>query len=88
MIFDDNISSIKLASNLIFHARTKHIEVYYHFVREKILDDIVNLEYIATNQQVANIFTKALPLDSFTRLRLHFGVKDIEFSSTPSSLTS
>jgi hypothetical protein len=80
-IFADNISSIKLASNHVFHARTKHIEVHYHFVREKVLVGVIDLLYIATAQQVADIFTKALPLDTFARLRSNLGVRDISLSS-------
>ena len=38
VIYCDNMSSIQLARNPVFHARTKHIEIHYHFVREKILD--------------------------------------------------
>jgi len=38
VMYCDNMSSIELASNPVFHARTKHIEVHYHFVREKVLD--------------------------------------------------
>jgi len=37
VIYCDNISSILLANNLVYHARTKHIEVHYHFIREKVL---------------------------------------------------
>ena len=77
-IFADNISSIKLAKNPVFHARTKHIEVHYHFVREKVLEGKIDLVYIPTHQQVADIFTKALPRDSFENFRALLGVRDIE----------
>ena len=46
----DNISSIMLANNPIYHARTKHIEVHYHFVREKILAREVDLVYVSTEE--------------------------------------
>jgi hypothetical protein len=42
-IFCDNQSSIKLTQNLVFHARTKHIKVYYHFIREKMLSKEIYL---------------------------------------------
>ena len=57
-IWCDNMSNIQLAKNPLFHARTKHIEVHYHFVREKVIDGEVDLLYVSTNQQVADILTK------------------------------
>ncbi|MCO5574767.1 hypothetical protein L7F22_028558 [Adiantum nelumboides] len=60
VIYCDNISSIQLAQNLVFHARMKHIEVHYHFIRERILDGDIDLDYVSTEDQVANLFTKAL----------------------------
>ena len=44
----------------MFHARTKHIEIQYHFVREKLLDGTITLEYCKTEDNVADLFTKAL----------------------------
>ncbi|KAH7291764.1 hypothetical protein KP509_29G034400 [Ceratopteris richardii] len=49
-IYCDNLSSIQLARNPIFHARTKHIEVYYHFIREKVLAGDIDLVYVRTNE--------------------------------------
>lgn len=56
----DNQSCIAIARNPVFHARTKHIEVQYHFVRELILDGEVEMEYCPTMDNCADIFTKAL----------------------------
>ncbi|KAJ0601440.1 putative RNA-directed DNA polymerase [Helianthus annuus] len=56
----DNLSSIHLAENPMFHARSKHIEVQYHFIREKVINGEVDLKYVDTNQQLADIFTKSL----------------------------
>ena len=64
-IFCDNISSIMLAKNLVFHAKTKRIEVYYDYVSEKVIEGVVNLKYIKTKYQIADILTKALPNDRF-----------------------
>ena len=44
----------------MFHARTKHIEVHYHFIRERILDGNIGLTYVRTDEKVADIFMKAL----------------------------
>jgi hypothetical protein len=60
VIYCDNISSILLANNPVYHARTKHIEVHYHFIRKKILAKEIDLIYVNTKDQIADIFTKAL----------------------------
>jgi hypothetical protein len=56
----DNISALVLASNPVFHAKTKHIEVDYHFVREKVLNRDILIKFISTHDQVADIFTNGL----------------------------
>ena len=48
---------------VVFHTRTKHIEVHYHFVREWVLSSEVELVYVPTDRQTADIFTKPLGLD-------------------------
>jgi hypothetical protein len=60
VIYCDKLSSIQLARNLVFHAQTKHIEVHYHFIREKVLAGEIDLIYVSTEDQVADIFTKVL----------------------------
>ena len=61
----DNLSAMSLASNLIFHARTKHIKIDYHFIREKVVNKDVVVRYINTHNQVADIFTKGHTADRF-----------------------
>ena len=61
MIYYDNQSCIKLTENPIFHNRSKHIGIGYHFIRDYVQKGDVKLEYIPTDEQVANILTKALP---------------------------
>ncbi|MCO5597650.1 hypothetical protein L7F22_051731 [Adiantum nelumboides] len=60
VIHCDNLSSIQLAQNPVFHDRTKHIEVHYHFIRERLLDGSIDLTFMRTDEQVFDIFTKAL----------------------------
>eukprot|EP00250_Pteridium_aquilinum_P033780 c6286_g1_i1 orf=12-515(-) len=55
----DNQSCIALAKNPVFHARTKHIEIQYHYVRERVLAGDLRLEYCPTAEYAADIFTKA-----------------------------
>lgn len=56
----DNQSAIRLVKNPVFHKRTKHIDVQYHFIREKFQEDQFELEYINTDEQVADILTKGM----------------------------
>ena len=57
------MSSIHLARNPVFHARTQDIKVHYHFIRERVLAGDVDLQHISTNLQTTDIFTKALGAD-------------------------
>lgn len=59
-MFCDNLSSIKLVENSIFHARTKHMGIHYHFIREKVLKGEIQLKNINTTEKVADTFTKSL----------------------------
>lgn len=56
-IWCDNVSAISLASNPIFHTRTKHIDVNYHFIRKKMLNKDIQVGYLSTINQPADIFT-------------------------------
>ena len=60
LLFNDNQSSQKLVKNAVFHNRTKHINVRYHFVREITEKGVINLKYCNTQEIVADIFTKGL----------------------------
>ena len=80
VIHCDNISSIMLANNPVYHARTKHIEVHYHFVREKVLAGEIDLIYVSTEEQVADIFTKALGTEKLCRFRSLLGVLEMDLS--------
>ncbi|MCO5549382.1 hypothetical protein L7F22_002853 [Adiantum nelumboides] len=59
VIHCDNLSNIQLAQNPGFHAKTKHIEVHYHFIRERGLNGSIDLTFVRTDEQVVDIFTKA-----------------------------
>ena len=68
-IWCDNNSAIALATNLVFHARTKHVEVDFHFVREKIDRKQLQVIHVPTEFQKADIFTKSLTISRFEFLR-------------------
>ncbi|KAK3011850.1 hypothetical protein RJ639_010446 [Escallonia herrerae] len=72
----ENESAIKLAENPLFLARTKHIEVQHHFVREKVLGQEITLEKVRTGDQVADILTKVLTKEKFEMFRDALGVID------------
>jgi hypothetical protein len=80
VIYCDNISSILLANNLVYHARTKHIEVHYHFIREKVLAKEIDLIHVSTKNQVADIFTKALSTDKLKKFRKMLSVLEVDLS--------
>lgn len=65
----DNQSAIRLIRNPEFHQRTKHIDIRYHFIRERYLDKCFEPEYVDTQLQKADIFTKPLSTDKFQSLR-------------------
>ena len=65
----DKISALAIALNPVFHARTKHVEVDYHFFRERVLHCDLQIHYIATSDQLADIFTKSLSSSRFQLLR-------------------
>ena len=76
VIYCDNQSCIQIAKNPVFHARTKHIEIQYHFVREKVQSKEIELIYCSTEDQAADILTKALSKDKFEKFRNVLGVKE------------
>ena len=65
----DNVSALAIASNPVFHAHTKHVEVDYHFVHERVLRRDLQVHYMATGDQLADIFTKSLPSSRFLWFR-------------------
>lgn len=75
IIYGDNQGAIALAKNPQFHARTKHIALQHHFVREKQAENKVDLQYIPTEKQVADGLTKALPKDKFIAFRDALGLE-------------
>ena len=68
-VFEDNNSCIELAKCPKLRPRTKHIGLKYHHFRSKVKEGLISLQYINTENQIADIFTKALPEPQFTKLR-------------------
>ncbi|KAB2632865.1 hypothetical protein D8674_029112 [Pyrus ussuriensis x Pyrus communis] len=79
-IFCDNKSAIALAFNPVFHARTKHVEIDYHYIREKVLYGKVSVHHVASLLQIADIFTKSLPSARFAELASKLSVRSSPFT--------
>ena len=73
-IHEDNQGTIAMSRNPVLHKRTKHIDIKYHFVREKTQDGTIELKYCPTNEMVADILTKPLPKRQFEYLRCKLGL--------------
>lgn len=75
-IFNDNQGALKLSSNDVFHNRTKHIDVRYHFCRDCVNDKIVNLQYLETAKMPADLLTKSLGCAKHYMFMEMLGVKE------------
>ena len=77
-IYEDNQGAVSMAKNPVGHARTKHIDIRYHFVREGVQDGAIALKYIATDEMIADILTKPLPKHGFQKLVTELGMKTVK----------
>uniref|UniRef100_H3H5K8 Reverse transcriptase Ty1/copia-type domain-containing protein n=1 Tax=Phytophthora ramorum TaxID=164328 RepID=H3H5K8_PHYRM len=75
-IWEDNQGAIALAQNAGYHARTKHVDIRHHFIRENVERGTVTVEYVDTKNQLADILTKALGTKTLKYLRDGNGIKD------------
>ena len=73
-IYCDNQSAIAMTGNPVQHSMTKHISIRYHFIREHVMEGTVELHFVPTDQQLADIFTKPLCEATFTRLVNELGM--------------
>jgi hypothetical protein len=72
----DNGSTIRMADNPIEHSRKKHIEIWYHFLRDHQQRGDIAIAYVSTHNQLADIFTKPLDEKTFSKLRNELNVLD------------
>nr|GEX29221.1 retrovirus-related Pol polyprotein from transposon TNT 1-94 [Tanacetum cinerariifolium] len=73
-MYCDSKAAIAISCNPVQHSRTKHIDVRYHFIKEKVKKGIVELFFIETEYQLADLFTKALPVERFQYLVRRLGM--------------
>jgi histone deacetylase 1/2 len=74
IIWCDNLGATYLSMNLVFHARTKHVEVDYHFFRDRVAKKEIQIRFISSRDQLSDVFTKPLSTSSFTAFRFKFQV--------------
>ena len=72
---------MKLSENPVFHDKSKHIEIKYHYIRDMVQRGVVKLQYVATDEQVADVLTKPLARVKFEYFRGKLGVLQIEVPS-------
>jgi hypothetical protein len=73
-ILYDNQSCIKMTENHVFHDRSKHIEIRYHFIRDMVQRGALKLQYISTDEQVVDVMTKPLSRVKFEHFRDKLGI--------------
>ncbi|GJW62046.1 retrovirus-related pol polyprotein from transposon TNT 1-94 [Tanacetum coccineum] len=77
LIYCDSKSAIAISCNPVQHSRTKHIVVRYHFIKEQVEKVMIELYFVKTDYQLADLFTKALPVDRFNYLVRRLGMRNL-----------
>ena len=77
VLMEDNQGAIAVAKNPIAHARTKHIDIRYHYIREAVQEQTIELKYCPTNEMLADILTKPLSKGQFEILRQAMGMEKL-----------
>jgi hypothetical protein len=83
VIYQDNQGTIAMAKNPVQHARTKHIDIRHHYVREQVHQGAVELKYLPTKEMIADVLTKALPKPQFNILSKEIGMIALDQEHRP-----
>lgn len=78
----DNLGATYLSVNPRFHGRTKHIEVDFHFIRERVANKLLDIRFISSTDQVADGFTKALPQSKLEQFRFNLNLVKLRYIET------
>jgi hypothetical protein len=70
----DNQSCGKLSENLVFHEKSKHIEIKYHYIRDMVQRKTIHVQYLSTHEHIVDIFTKPLAKTKFKYFRERLGL--------------
>lgn len=76
-IYINNMSAIALAKNPVTHGRSKHIDRKYHFIRQHVKENNIQLVFCRTEDQIADIFTKPLKVETFEYFRIRLGLRNL-----------
>ena len=81
VILFGNQSCIKMTKNLVFHDKSKHIKIKYHYIKDMVQKGVVKLQYVATDEQIADVLTKPLARVKFEYFKEKLGVLQIKVPS-------
>lgn len=81
IIYIDNKSAIDLAKNQVFHGRSKHIDIRFHFIHDCIEKGVIVIKHISTGEQRADILTKAMTTSKFERMRDLLGLRNLQMAA-------
>ena len=77
-IYCDSKSATELSNNSVLHGRRKYIDIKYHFICELVREKEIEVDYCKTEEQVTDIFTKALKTETFVKLKKMLGMSKLE----------
>ena len=83
VILCDNQSRIQLSENPMFHDRSKHLDIKYHFIRDMVQRGVIRLDHIGTDEQVVDILTKPLGKVKFLTFRENLGIVERPYAEGP-----
>ena len=74
IVFGDNQASIAMVKNPVYHSRSKHIDIRYHYIRDVYANDYIKLVYCPSNLNIADLMTKGIARVQFCKLRQMIGI--------------